>query len=358
MTVESPDARHGRTSLSGASPARTEGGKEMEKMSMDLPLLLKRTLRPAWRRAANRYPRLMVARQRMNQALAPTLKHRNVRPENLIWIFGTGRSGSTWLMRMMGENPRTLLWNEPMVGQLFGRYYIGIGKEHLQRPHFILSEARREVWIKSIRNFVLEGARFVVPAALGPRPYVVIKEPNGSLGAPLLMEALPESRMIVLVRDPRDVTASTLDAAREGGWLHAWVDENKTAWRQNALADRDPNTFVRMNATVYKRQLGNAKRAYDAHKGPKVLVRYEDLRADTLGEMKRIYSVLGIPADEEKLARAVEKQSWKNISDEKKGEGKFYRKGSAGSWKEDLTPKQVRIVERITAPLLQEFYPD
>ncbi len=329
----------------------------MEKMSVDLPLLLKRTLQPAWRLATNKYPRLIVARQRMNEALAPALKHRNVRPENLVWIFGVGRSGSTWLMRMMAENPRNVLWNEPMVGQLFGRYYISTGKEHLGRPNFILSDARREVWARSIKNFVLDGARFVVPAALGPRPYIVIKEPNGSMGAPLLMEALPESRMIVLARDPRDVAASTLDAAKEGGWLHAWVDENKTAWRQNALADRDPDAFVEMNATVYKQQLGNAKRAYDAHKGPKVLVRYEDLKADTLGEMKHIYSVLGMPADEEQLARAVEKHSWENISEDKKGEGKFYRKGSAGSWKEDLTPEQVRIVERITAPLLEAYYP-
>jgi len=299
----------------------------------------------------------MVARQRIDRALAPALKHRNVRPENLVWIFGAGRSGSTWLMRMMGGNPGHVLWNEPMVGQLFGRYYIGTGKEQLGRPDFILSDARREVWAKSIRNFVLEGARFVVPAALGPRPYVVIKEPNGSLGAPLLMEALPESRMIVLVRDPRDVTASTLDAAREGGWLHAWVDEDKTPWRQNALADRDPDAFVKMNATVYKRQLGNAKQAYDAHTGPKILVRYEDLRVDTLGEMRRIYSALGIPVDEERLVRAVESHSWENISDDEKGQGKLYRRGSADSWREDLTPKQVRIVERITAPLLEEFYP-
>ena len=39
-------------------------------------------------------------------------------------------------------------------------------------------------------------------------------------------------------------------------------------------------------------------------------------------------------------------------------EGKFYRKGVSGSWREDLTGKQVEIVESITAPLLEEFYPE
>jgi hypothetical protein len=26
-------------------------------------------------------------------------------------------------------------------------------------------------------------------------------------------------------------------------------------------------------------------------------------------------------------------------------------------WREDLTPEQVKIIERTTAPLLEEFYP-
>jgi hypothetical protein len=88
-----------------------------------------------------------------------------------------------------------------------------------------------------------------------------------------------------------------------------------------------------------------------------VLVRYEDLRADTLGEMKRIYSTLEIPVDEAELAKAVERHSWENILEKEKGEGKFYRKAMPGGWRDDLTPEQVRMVEEITAPLLKEFYP-
>ncbi len=101
----------------------------------------------------------------------------------------------------------------------------------------------------------------------------------------------------------------------------------------------------------------SVKRSYEAHRGPNVLVRYEELRVDTLKTMKRIYSTLELPVDEEELARVVKKHSWENIPEEKKGEGKFYRKATPGSWREDLTPEQVEIIERITAPLLEEFYP-
>jgi hypothetical protein len=87
-------------------------------------------------------------------------------------------------------------------------------------------------------------------------------------------------------------------------------------------------------------------------------VRYEDLRADTLVTMWRICSALKLEVDENQLTRSVEKHAWENIPQEEKGEGKFYRKATPGGWREDLTPEQVQIVERITAPVLEEFYPN
>jgi hypothetical protein len=73
--------------------------------------------------------------------------------------------------------------------------------------------------------------------------------------------------------------------------------------------------------------------------------------------MKRMYSELSIEVNEGELAQVVEKHSWENIPEDKKGEGKFYRKASPGGWKDDLTPEQAQIVERVTAPLLEQLYP-
>jgi hypothetical protein len=204
-----------------------------------------------------------------------------------------------------------------------------------------------------MRSFVLNEASVRFPG-VGNEGYLVIREPNGSIGAPLLMEALPESRMIFLVRDPRDVIASALDSARKGSWLYKRRIE-EGAGRAKTF-DMATETLLQSTATMYLQNVGNSKEAYEAHGGPKVLVKYEDLRADTLGTMKSLYSELGIEVDERKLARAVKKHAWENVPEEEKGEGKFHRKATPGGWREDLTEKQVEMVERITAPLLEDFY--
>lgn len=308
-----------------------------------------------WLAGKHREVPLVVSDLRRRFASRETdVREGGVRPKNVVWIFGSGRSGSTWLRSMMGEMNRHRVWEEPLVGQLFGNFYERAAKPNLRDASFIMGDPIRRGWMRSIRNFVLDGAHYAHPD-LRPDDYLVVKEPNGSVGAPLLMEALPESRMILLARDPRDVVASTLDGAREGNWLYEWRTEGENQKRK-ALPGDDPDAFVRQRANAYARAMTNAKKAYDNHNGPKVLVKYEDLRSNTLETMRRLYSTLEIPVDEEQLARAVHKHDWENIPDRKKGEGKFYRKATPGGWREDLTPKQARIVERITEPFLEAFY--
>jgi len=268
--------------------------------------------------------------------------------DKLVWIFGMGRSGSSWLAFMLGEVTRgNTIWQEPWTSVCLGTV---AGQEEgierlRKREQTIFGSPFEEVWFASVRRMVLEEAAARFPR-VGERSYLIVKEPNGSSAAPVLVKALPESKVIFLVRDPRDVAASMLDSTKPGGW------------REGRPGTRGPDdVIVRNSAHTYVKNMDGAKRGFEAHRGPKVLVRYEDLRTDALGELRRIYSELDLPASEEDLGRAVEKHAWENIPDKKKGPGKPRRKAVPGSWRDDLTPEQVRSVEEITAPLLKEFYP-
>ena len=278
-------------------------------------------------------------------------------PENIVWMFGTARTGSSWLSAMMDEIEGYSRWHEPLVGHLFGNLYYVRAGHRAEDEHFILGARYRKLWLDAVRRFVLDSAAARFPEVVGKDGrYLIIKEPQGSMGAPLLMEALPESRMILLVRDPRDVVASNLDAHKKGTWT---ADLMRKGGKEKppSLAESRPDAFVKGQAERYIRDVGNAKLAYDAHRGRKVLVKYEDLRSDTFPTMKLIYSALDLPVDEGELARTVEKHAWENIPEEEKGEGKFHRKAKPGGWQEDLTPEQVEIVERVAGSLLRDLYP-
>lgn len=267
---------------------------------------------------------------------------------NVVWVFGSGRTGSSWLTSMMGELPRHWRWNEPLVGHLFGHLYCERAPHRRDTRSFILSDHHNEVWRRSVRSLVLDGAIARFPKAAGSG-YVVIKEPHGSIGAPLLMDALPESRMIFLVRDPRDAVASALNVA--------WVDaRNVDRSKRRAAVSQDPDRYVRRRARSYMRDIEVVRTAYQAHAGRKTLVRYEDLRAEPLETMERIYSDLEIEVMTSSLEAAVEKHLWENIPDDAKGTAKIRRRGTPGGWREDLTPRQAEIVAAEAAQVLEWFY--
>ena len=276
-----------------------------------------------------------------------------VAPGKIVWIFCTPRSGSTWLRGMLEDLLPCKVWEEPKVAHLFGEFYAKAQTAQRGSTNFVLGEPNRKVWTRAIRRFVLDVAQASNPNA-SPDEYLVVKEPGGGTGAPLLCEAFPESRVVFLVRDPRDFISSVLDAQKEGNWMFEGSDESRRERKRRAAGNE--NAYVKTLANRYVEQIGSAKRAYDRHRGPKVFIRYEELKGDTLGTVRRLCVELGLPAEEGRLARVVADHSWENVPEGEKGSGKFHRKASTGGWREDLTEPQARTIQEITDPLVRELY--
>jgi hypothetical protein len=278
---------------------------------------------------------------------------RGLTANRIIWIFGYPRSGTSWLASMVAGLPRCEWWEEPLVGALFGDFYESRNGDS-RGDHFILAPRHRKLWIQTIRAMVLEGAVARFPA-LSPDGFLVIKEPHGCMGARFLAEALPESRMVLLVRDPRDVVSSNLDSQREGSWTNQ-TDQWKRRRKPVSAADSDPDGFVRYTANEYIRFMAIARQAYDLHPGRKAIVQYENLRQHPASLMLQLCKELDLPVAYEDVARVVELRDWATIPASDKGPGRFHRRGTPGGWREDLTPAQVERVTEITRPILEEFY--
>src|SRR5215212_5369533 len=121
----------------------------------------------------------LVIREQEIAALRSVMARRDAgqdagfRPENVVWVFGSGRTGSSWLTFMMGALPDHTRWNEPQIGYLFGHPYYERYWTRQDAKHFILGDDYEEFWLSSVRSLVLDGgtARFPERAEKG---YLVI----------------------------------------------------------------------------------------------------------------------------------------------------------------------------------------
>jgi hypothetical protein len=260
----------------------------------------------------------------------------------LVWIFGFGRSGSTWLASLLGRNERTTVWLEPLIGLVFGRA-LNTAEPFVTSPAYVLGGPPQHR-LPPVRAFVEAAIAARYPGLAGG-DVVVLKEQNASIGAPILSESFPESRFVLLVRDPRDVLASVKDTLTSP---RGWAREMQGA----ALPEFDVEAWT----GGFAQAMDVAVRAFDGHAGPKTIVRYEDLRAAPVETLHRLSTELRWPFADERIRAAVAELSWDALPETEKGPGKFHRKASPGSWVDDLTPSEIEAAERHGSAVLERFY--
>ena len=270
---------------------------------------------------------------------------------HLTWIFGSSRSGSTWLLRMLSEFPELLAIDETGIGHHLGVWRpiplawatcedppelstFAAVKAH--RPDYFFSEEHREGWEPLLRDFILD--RLALQRRDDRR--LVIKEPGGSQVADWIMRLLPGSRLVFLLRDGRDVVDSWLDAYRDGGWITE--DGGFPVSAQGRVA------FIRWQATVWRYRTEATRRAYDAHPPDRrVLVRYEDLLADPARELGRVLETIGLRPSNERIEEAAAKHAYENVPATERGAGKFVRAASPGGWRDRLSDEEQRVLTEV-----------
>jgi Sulfotransferase family len=302
----------------------------------------------------------------------------------LVWIWGSPRSGSTWLLRLLthplnlddsaplgfhrppgwdGE-PDVLPVNEsflanhlsPLVqGGQYTDTWLPVTLNVLfgldARANCFFSPQYGDVWRPELRRMALvrfwayiERARASGPVGA---PLVAVKEVNGPHAADLLMSIFTRSKLVFLVRDGRDVLDSLIHANSPGGFLF------------EGRAGFDPEQrleWVRRTAHTWVGDMKTIERAYDSH--PEELrwrIGYEELRRspeETLGPLARW---LGMGWDAARLAEAIESHSFERVPDAAKGPTSFFRSASPGAWKRNLTAEEQEIALEVMGPQLAEL---
>jgi hypothetical protein len=182
-------------------------------------------------------------------------------------------------------------------------------------------------------------------------------------------------RAIYLMRDLRDVMLSNWARDKEMGFAD-YFDHGKGM-------DGYVEAFLQGKVTRFGSWQSHVDSWLNcplARNGNMLVVRYEDLRKDTENGLMEMLDFLGIESDRDRIRRAVENNSLRNMREKEEkaknsgatlGKGtllrkhnvnredaRFVRTGSVGGWREKLTDSQIDMVTRYAGEaLLRAGYP-
>ncbi len=178
----------------------------------------------------------------------------------------------------------------------------------------------------------------------------MVKEPNGSHGADVVMSILLRSRMIFQLRDGRDVIDSMLHARSDGGWLSGPDRPGRIQRESERLG------FVRRHSRLWVNRTLAVQRAYDAHPPElRIAIRYEDLRSDTVGTLRPLVDWLGVDRSDEELEAAVAALAFEAYPTRAKGPTKPLRAATPGLWRENMSDEERRVMNEIMGETLERL---
>jgi LPS sulfotransferase NodH len=284
--------------------------------------------------------------------------------KRLAWIFGSSRSGSTWLLKMLADLEGVVPVDDPHLG-----HHLGVWRPiplawaacedppelktlldvKAEEPGYFFAERYRDAWSEPLRALI--AARFEAQATdegvedpAGAAAFVV-KEP-GSHVAPFLAELFPRSKVIFLLRDGRDVVDSWLDAYSEGSWA--------IPGGAFPVAEEGRIPLIRWLATVWAYRSRAVKQAFDS-RGPesRIQIRYEDLRADPEPRLTRICELIDV--DPGRVPEVVERHTFEKLPNAARGRRSFTRQARPGGWRDNLSSAEQEALHEALGDSLEEF---
>lgn len=267
----------------------------------------------------------------------------------LVWIFGSPRSGSTWLMNLIGIHPQAGSINEPLVGINVAPYmpeilsrsplrYGDVLSRDPRDPEVFFSDQYASAWRPLLRKLIL--ARFA--AESGSR-VTVIKDPNGSQGADVIMATLPRSKLLFLLRDGRDVVDSEVASLQPRAWRGRRFDV--TATREELIEFAARNWLARTE--IVESAFANHDEAL------RMMVRYEDLLDDPEGWLSRIYDWCGLEASADQIRATVAALSVDKVA--VRTAETFVRTATPGLWREHFDEAERKLLAGILDQKLRQL---
>jgi hypothetical protein len=255
----------------------------------------------------------------------------------LFFIGGCSKSGTTWLQQMLNAHPTVACNGEAHffdalfnhLAQAFRLYNTQIehsGKaifdDAHRMPHLTNDDLANS--FGSLVDMLLKRIPDLPTSKKGILSHIGEKTPKNCQFFGQIAKLCPTARFIHCVRDPRDAITSSWEQGRKV--TPEWIESKFI----------DFHHFCYMQATDWATNASLGLMYANKNPDRCLVVRYESLKSNTLETMRKVCEHLNIIADRELLCSLIETV---------RPEGKHFRKGLIGDWRNLFDEKDERIVE-------------
>jgi hypothetical protein len=285
------------------------------------------------------------------------------------FVFSAPRSGSTWLAKALNHHPEIFATEHRLFGQFceiwpnndgthspritFDSYAEAMGMHYLfsdmgmSRPEFL--EAFQKSYINFLAGFGTRrsGKSMVVDKVT---PYLGTCE----LALNQVQLLMPESKMILLMRDGRDVlTSGTFD------WLQRESGESE---RHQYLVAKTlkapPKRFFDDEVIQQWAEHWREVAFFGAKSNPAGVISYEQMKSDHALELQKLFRMLEVDAEISLAQNCAEATTFEKTTGRAAGDQRSMakaRKGIAGDWKNFFTQTDGRLFCQIAGEELVKF---
>lgn len=264
---------------------------------------------------------------------------------NYFLITGLAKSGTTWVQRICRAHPEmycraedqfTKIWDR--AGALTEDYNKLVEQRDRERDHQGIDPLTKRDAAKLFYALVKITMDKAPPGTACSGIKDLILSSRGFL------QMVPNSRVINVVRDPRDIAISARAHALRVAGLEA-TDAN--------LVD---DATITETCRFWVNQLRLADDARERFPGRTHDIRYEDLISDFSNTVRDLLTFLEVEATPETLERIQRETDFKRLSGGRApGEAdpnSYFRKGVAGDWRQNLGAAQIQRAKELCGPRL------
>lgn len=293
-----------------------------------------------------------------------------------VFIISSPRSGTTWLVRALNAHPELyatelrafgeyadlvhdLGATQPRPRITLDKYVDALLKSHLWEP---LEPSRSAMQDRLLEAFYTTVAKDALARTGKP---VFVDKITPYLGtsdrvATTIARLFPDAKVIMLMRDGRDVAVSGVMhwlTRRMNGVTLSEHQRQRQAFFLERAAPPPDRFFSDAELEEWARQWREPIDAVHAHLGEKALVvRYEDMWRDLTAELRRLCECLGIDARPSTIDRCVAESTFEVMSGgRRRGEdrpGAHVRKGVVGDWQSYFTAADALVFDRVAGRTL------